>query len=418
MKSKVLRFLLAMLISLGIWMYVVMVVSPESETTIHGIPVMLDGESVLAERELIIVSEKDFTVDLKLFGNRVDLNKLTASNITVLADLSQITAPGQHNIRYSIFYPSMVESGNIDALEWDPLYITLTVAERGWKEIPVKVKFTGSVPEDYVADRQNPQFDHTTITISGPKEELEKVDHASIYVDLTGQQSTITGAYKPTLCAKDGTELTDVGMLTSNISEIRTTIKIQKIKQIPLVVELIDGGGLTAADVQVTPSMGSIVVSGSDAVLQKLEKIVVGQIDLADLMESANMEFDIIMPAGVSNVTGVTEMTVNVELLQQLEVRTFTVTQIRVENVPANRLIKLVTQAITVTIRGTKEALDALKPEDIVAVVDCSDVTDLVNMTTPLNVTIRIKTETTAGAVGNYQVVAEITEANSGGSGG
>ena len=52
MKNKILRFLLAVVISLGIWMYVVMVVSPESETVIRGIPVMLDGENTLAARDL------------------------------------------------------------------------------------------------------------------------------------------------------------------------------------------------------------------------------------------------------------------------------------------------------------------------------------------------------------------------------
>jgi hypothetical protein len=86
-----------------------------------------------------------------------------------------------------------------------------------------------------------------------------------------------------------------------------------------------------------------------------------------------------------------------------------------VENVPGNRHVKLVTQVLTVQIRGTKEALDALKPEDIIVVVDCSDVTDMVNMTTPLNATIQVTGDSSAGAVGEYQVIVEVTEVNAGG---
>jgi hypothetical protein len=254
--------------------------------------------------------------------------------------------------------------------------------------------------------------------VSGPVEELDRVDHVSISVDLNGHVSTITGAYRPTLCAANGDPLEDVSKLTLNVNEIRATIKIQKIKKIPLVVEVIPGGGLTEKDVKVTPKQELIVVSGSDAALEKLDKIVVGQIYLADLMENSEIVFAITMPAGVSNVTGVTELEVTVELLQQLDIRTFTVTQIRLENVPGNRHVKLVTQVITVRIRGTAEALANLKPEDIVVIVDCSDVSDMTNMTTPLNATIQIGGESSAGAVGEYQVIVEIKEVSPGGTGG
>lgn len=415
MKSKGIRFLLSLVIALGIWLVVVSVVSPESEVVIHGIPVLLDGESALAERNLIIVSDKNFTVDLKLFGYRVDLNKLTASNITVVADLSQINEPGEHNVRYDIIYPSVVQSGNVDALERDPQYIKLTVVERGWKEVPVKVKYTGSVPANYVADRQNPQFDHATVTVSGPMDELEKVDHASISVDLAGKMETIVGSFRPVLCVADGTPLAEMGKLTMDVNEIRATIKIQKIKQVPLVVEVIPGGGLTEADVKLTQTLDTIVVSGSDVELEKLDKIVVGQIDLSELMESTELEFDITMKHGVNNVTGVTKVKVNVELLVQLDIRSFSVNQIRLENVPGNRGVKLSTKVITVQIRGTKEALDQLKPEDIVAVVECSSVADIVNMTTLLNASIQLPEDSSAGVVGVYQVLVEVSEMGTGG---
>ena len=415
MENKGLRFLLSLVIALGIWLFVVSVVSPESEVEIRAIPVILDGESALADRNLIVVSDKNFTVDLKLFGSRVDLNKLSASNITIVADLSQITEPGEHNVRYDILYPSSVQSGNVDAKERNPQYLKLTVAERGWKEVPVKIKYTGSVPNNYVVDRQNPKFDNAFITVSGPIEALEKVDHASISVDLEGKTETIVANFRPVLCTADGTPLTELGKLTMDVTEVRATIKIFKIKQVPLVVEVKDGGGLTSADVKLTQTLDTIVVSGSDAELEKLDKIVVGRIDLSELVESTEVVFDITMDPGVNNITGVTKVKVNVELLVQLETRSFKVNQIRLENVPGNRGVKLLNKEITVQIRGTKEALDQLKPEDIVAVVDCSDVADSVNMTIPLNVSIRLPEDSSAGAVGMYPVLVEVSPMGTGG---
>lgn len=417
MKSKVLRLLLSLVIALGIWVYVVSVVSPEYEATIHSIPVELVGVDELASRDLIIVSNKNFTVDLKLLGNRVDLKKLSASNITLLADLSQIKEPGEHTIRYDIVYPSIVQSGNIDALEKHPQYITLTVAERGTKQVPVKVKYKGSLPADYVADRQNPQINHKTVTITGPVEDLEQVDHVSILVDLSDQVSTITGIYRPTICDAAGNALMDVSMLSCDVKEIQTTIKIQKIKTVPIVVTVLPGGGLTEEDVKLTLSLDTIVISGSEAALEKVDQIVVGQIDLSKVMESTTMDFVITMPKGVSNVTGAASVTVGIELLRQLDVQVFEVMQILKVNEPQNCKITLLTKSIRVQIRGTEEALEYLRqnPNSIVAVVDCSDVSDSYNQNMVLNVTIKIIEESDAGAVGEYTVTVNVSESGAGG---
>lgn len=417
MKSKVLRFLLSLVIALGIWVYVVSVVSPEYEVTIHSIPVELVGADTLADRNLIIVSNKNFTVDLKLLGNRVDLKKLSASNITIQADLSQIKEPGEHTIRYDIIYPSIVQSGNIDALEKHPQHITLTVAERGTKQVPVKVKYKGSVPADYVADRQNPQINHKTVTITGPVAELERVDHVSILVDLTDQVSTITGVFRPTICDANGNALVDAAMLSCDVKEIQTTIKIRKIKTVPIVVDVIDGGGLTEDDVKLTLSIDSIVVSGSEADLKDLDQIVVGQIYLSNLLDSTTMDFEISLPAGVGNVTGATSVTVEIKLLRELQIQEFEVMQIFTVNEPQNCKVTLLTRSIRVQIRGTEEALAYLRqnPNSIVAVVDCSDVSDGHNQNMVLNVTIKIVDGNDAGAVGEYTVTVNVSESTTGG---
>ena len=206
--------------------------------------------------------------------------------------------------------------------------------------------------------------------------------------------------------------------LSTDINTIKATIGIYKIKEVPVVVDVIAGGGLTVTDISLQQSLKTIVVSGSDAVLQNLDKIVLGQIHLADLQESTTLNLPVTMPSGVNNITGVTEVTVDVTMLQQLETRTFTITQFTLAHV-ANRYVRLVTKAITVTIRGTKEALDALNAEDIVAEVDVKDVANMADKTTTiLKVTIRMPDDSTAGAIGEYQVLAEITAMGSGNTGG
>ena len=111
------------------------------------------------------------------------------------------------------------------------------------------------------------------------------------------------------------------------------------------------------------------------------------------------------------------------DIAEDLELRlhtyefTLTRTQINLVNVPGNRHVKVLTEAIKVTIRGTKEEIEWLKQntDKIVALVDCGDVQDVTNQNAVLNVTIQITGDSGAGAVGEYQVVVEVTEVNTGG---
>ena len=89
-KNKPLMIILSILISLVLWLYVVTVVSPESETTLYNIPVVLQGESALDSRGLVLVSNDDYKINLQLYGNRSDLNKVNSGNVTIIADLTKI----------------------------------------------------------------------------------------------------------------------------------------------------------------------------------------------------------------------------------------------------------------------------------------------------------------------------------------
>ena len=58
MRKKILHALLALVVSFGLWLYVITVENPNSENTFYNIPVVLDNESVLNDRGLMILTEK------------------------------------------------------------------------------------------------------------------------------------------------------------------------------------------------------------------------------------------------------------------------------------------------------------------------------------------------------------------------
>ena len=79
-KSKLTSIALSLVIAFGLWLYVVTNVSQEADYTIYNVPVVMEGETVLTERNLMITSVSADDVDLTLSGNRSDLAKVSSGN--------------------------------------------------------------------------------------------------------------------------------------------------------------------------------------------------------------------------------------------------------------------------------------------------------------------------------------------------
>ena len=362
MKNNFVRLVLSIVIAFGLWLYVVTVVSPESEASYYDVPVVFDGVSLLDERELMITAGKDTTMNLKLSGNRTDLNKLDKTNITILADLSQIREPGEHRVKCTVSFPS--NAGIIEVLEKDPQYITVKVSERVRKDVPVRLFAEGAVPEGFVADIENAALSHATVTVSGPKEVMDQIEYAAITVDLNGRMDTIVETYRHTLCGADGNPVEDVSAITVNVSDIRATLRVYQIKEIPVEIKVLPGGGMTSADVTIVPSHSSILVSGSEAALSGLDKIEL-VVDLSLLTDSQVLDFPIELPENVTNESGIFVVHVNVRVP---EMTTTTVT-VLAENFillnAENLDVVIHKEQLQITIRGRENKLKEIKPENI-----------------------------------------------------
>ena len=370
MKNKITSFLLALAIAFGLWMYVVTVVDPESESPYYDVPVVFDGLSVLSDRDLMIISGNTATVDLRLLGNRTDLNKLDKTNITILADLSRITEPGEHRVKYSISYPS--SAGAIEVLEQDPQYITVHVSRRLTKEVPVDVRYTGALKQNFVADMQNAALDHATVTVTGPQEIVDQIHSAAIEVDLTGRSDNIVETYRHTLCDENGDPIEDVSAVTVNVSDIRVTVRVWQIKEIPIVIQVVDGGGLTAEDITATPNHTSILVSGSEAALEGFDQIEL-VIELNHLTASGTLPFKIELPQNVNNESGISEILVDVKVPEMTKKVIF-VSQERfvMINVPENMQADIWKGQLLVTVRGRENKLQDVTEDNIMVYIDFS----------------------------------------------
>lgn len=405
MKNKILTALLSFAIALGLWLYVVTVVSPNSDKHYYNIPVTLQGEVVLQERGLMITTTELPAVSLHLEGNRTDLNKLNSSNITIAVDVSRIGEPGSHSLTYTPSYPGDVPNNAISVLSRTPDTITLEVEERTSKQVDIDILYTGALSEDYMADKENRELDYETINISGPKSVIDQIAMARIEVNLDNRSESISEQFQYTLCNEKG-EPVDAQLVTTDVEAVTLTLRIVRVKEIDLLVDILYGGGATAQTTDITIEPQTIRISGSDTLLEGLDSLDLGSINLAEISENEVLTFPIKLPEGITNETGVFEVQVDIQF-PDLESKTLTVNQFNMVNVPAGLEVDMITKALEIQVRGPKAVIEKISPENVTVTVDFAN-EQVGTATVKADITINVDG---VGAVGIYNITATLRKA-------
>lgn len=402
MKSKIGSLLLAFVVSFALWIYVITVVSPDSDATINGIAVELQGENVLQERGLMIVSNETPTVSLQLNGNRSDLSKLNKSNISVIVDVTKIDAAGVKNASYDVRYPGDIPDNAITILSQDPGTVRLRVEERIAKEVPVVVKFQGQVPENYLQKKES--VDYPTIPIVGAKSVVDTITQAVVNVDVTDQKATFqTDELEYDLCDKDGNKV-ESDLLTVDITRVRVTVPIVFVKEVNIEATVSAGNGASEKNITIETFPKSIQVSGPESILSSLNALTL--VDVVDLSEYVDQDMvvtkpiEFVLPPQVINET--TEgNTATVKIL-------FTDVTTAEIKIPTKDLedwgslaksydVEPVDKEITVKIRGSKDIVEKITAEDFVATISKNNISTKTEMLA-MSITF----------VGDYANVAEI----------
>ena len=410
MKNKTGSILLSIAVAFLLWYYVISVVSPGSTETIYDIPVVFEGETVLTEDRAMMITSRaeEVTVDLKLSGNRTDLAKVNKGNITIKVNLARVYDPGQHELTYDIIFPGDVPVGALTTEVKTPEAIKLTVEKRVRKPVDVRVNFTGSAAENFMADTENRVLDYPTVNVVGPSSVVDLIDHARIDVDLTGRMESVSENFRYTLCDADGNPV-DVEMVTTDVGEIHLDVKIIRIKQIPLTMMLNYGGGALEDTVEVVIEPANITVSGSEALLEDLNVIQLGALDLFLLEEDVEATYAISVPEGITNLSERTEAKVTVRF-KNLAIKELEINQINMVGIPEGMEAELLNQVLKLRLRGPAVVMERLTPENVIVTVDFSG-KELGSFTIKPSITIQGTEFAKVGAVGTYSVSATLREA-------
>lgn len=364
-KNIVLR-LVSIVMAVVMWLYIVGVENPENDVEVRNINLVFSGLDVLSDRSLTIVKGADTTISLRVRGRRSNLAKIV-KNETVKAgiDVSDITSAGEYNHVYDITLPS-----GISILDKSPYFVKLTVDTLSTAYVNVKVKLEGNIASGYLA--KEPVANPLAIKVTGPQELVSAIDYAQVVLKRENLDTAVTNAVLSySFIGFDG-QVIESALLSADVSQVTVNMEVLKTKTVPLSVNFVEGGGVSLSNLEYSINPESIELSGSTDVLDGLNQIVLGTVDLSRVMGSEKQTFQILLPNDVTNLSGVTQAELSLSI-NDLKTQTLNTDKIELIHVPEGFKAKLITKSLPVLVRGAPDRVSLVKQIHLRAVVDLED---------------------------------------------
>lgn len=351
--------ILSVVLAIVLWTVVIGGENPIKDRTIQGVPVVLKNLDSLEDHNLAIAGDTEYTVDVKIKGQRTTVDPLTIKDILVEADLFGY-GKGQNYINVTALIPD-----NTELVEIRSPRIQVVIEDLVAVSKPVNINFTNVAQGKEIGGLM---FQPGSVEISGAKSLVDSVAWAfgTVNTEETeeGKPATVQVELQP---LNDGEVMVDNVRMSSQYADV--TYTVMDVKEVPLMVVTSGDPGLEKA-VEIFEVPETVKIRGIKETLDTVEQITTEPVDLASLEPdetgSVLMKLEPILPEGVelSRDNTVLEGTIRLKDVAA-EVIAYGGMDIAVNNIPEGVEGTIDPGIYNVTIKASEEALETLEKEDI-----------------------------------------------------
>ncbi len=395
-RSKAVRIVISILVAIAMWVYVDMDKAPLRTKAIRDIPVEFSGENTtLADKNLMLLSGYDTTIDLTIRGPKRELVKMNSENVRVVASTSSIDSVGVHQLSWTVSYPDGVVRTDVSVEKASLSQITVTVGELYTKEVPVECEVIGQVAEGYFTG--DVVLDPEMLTLRAQRDELT--------VDISGATRSVVQTVDVQLYDYNG-NLVENDNIRTNASLIQARVPVLTTKEVQLAVEFsgIPGAALHSIICDITPK--TVRINGEADILAGIDQIVLATLYVEDLELTQQNSYVVTPPDGTWLVNGNEVARVEITL-DGIEETTLVATDITYENLPSG-LYAVPLSGVSVRLWGLADEIAQVQPENLKVYADMSAVTGQGPVTVPVTVTVTGFNDVTAR--GTYELTVTITD--------
>lgn len=357
LKNDRINMIIALLIAIGLWVYVVGVENPKKDIQIKDVPITFVNGDTLAESDLTLLSVSDSYVDVQVTGVRSEIRNVDRNDIKITADLEGYKA-GEHTIRLQI--------GRINNVEIETKQkISIVVDQLITEEKPVEVTLDGSISDDiepYIV-----QVSQQTANVTGAKTLVDRIEKIEAPLDIGKVESELksfTVNLRPV--DSEGETVRNVEVSADSVSV--SAVNLNK-KTVRLDVPVI---GAESLDVERTVTVPkTITIKGLNEDLSKVSLITAEPLDISQIYEDMVLKVVPILPDGVEAASDSQKLQAQVTV-RGMESRSFEYSEEAVvaEGVAENMTVTLDDMDIVLHVTGRDTIIETLTGDEFSFVVN------------------------------------------------
>ena len=276
MKNKL--KIISLFTAVSLWIYVMVVVNPQSTLSMEGVPVSVSNTFELSENNLLLSTDNKLTTNITLIGKIADLKKVKKENIKANIEI-QNPAEGRNEATLNISVPDSIsyklDSSTIIA------YLDKSIS----KESAIKIKLpNGYDISDYVI-----YSSISKVNISGKRDVVKKVDCVIANIDKTSFELNKNIGIQLKPVDSKGNIVEGIS-LESTIMQVEIRDREEKeVNVVPLLKN-----GQSNKEINVSPN--KITIVSDSETLSNINEVTTKEIDLNKLKKEGKISIDLELP--------------------------------------------------------------------------------------------------------------------------
>ena len=357
-------FILAFIMAVVLWAYVLGEVDPMRTVTIRDIPIRFLNETALDDESLVITETDYTTISVTFEAKRSLANKIKESDFHATANLKGLTQ-GDNIVDVELTKPSNI---NLESISHEHINITTDKLIEAEKEI--KVVLINESSKD--TEPKILRLSEHQVNVSGAATQVNKVERVLAKLDasrVTDDPNSISAdleAVDTNDAQVEGVEL--------DAKNIYVTAILKYLKSVDLVVPVSgrDSGSISRG----YSAPDSIVIKGSEADLEDLDSITCEPVDISDLYENKSIPLGPILPKGIEMSDESENLALEVAVYNAgVAEFDFDETYVNIVGIDENSSVKIHEIDINVKVKGASTVINSLTADDLTLTANAADLT-------------------------------------------
>ena len=274
----VVAYFICLVLSFGIWAYVVSLENENYEYTFEKVAINLDGVNELKnDKGLSIISGYDETVNITVVGSRRDIQEYTAEDIFAIVDLGSVSAADRYSLDVRVELPD-----GMKLVSAEPSRINVFVDETSTLTIDFgseDIDLLYNVAADLTIHDPQPGVD--SLQVTGPKTILEKIAGAKITYDLGSVTTSVNFNAEISLVDDEGNVISNPYIKT-NVTEVMVNVPVT-MEKILILSPLYEASDEERFAYSVSFDPESVKVTGDPKVVSEMTEV---KVEIGDITNS------------------------------------------------------------------------------------------------------------------------------------